>query len=129
MIFFPQVFGKIKWICLDIHAFYYNIFYYCVLFLPSVNLSSQESQILEGQASYKLHGWGLKFSQFHGLIIKRFHCAKRNTKGLFSQILLPAFFVCVAMTVALSVPEIGEFLLVISIFTLLLKKTVFSHKR
>uniref|UniRef100_A0A8C3JU42 ATP-binding cassette sub-family A member 2 n=1 Tax=Calidris pygmaea TaxID=425635 RepID=A0A8C3JU42_9CHAR len=46
-------------------------------------------------------------SQFHGLIVKRFHCAKRNTKALFSQILLPAFFVCVAMTVALSVPEIG----------------------
>lgn len=50
----------------------------------------------------------MKLSQFHGLLIKRFHCAKRNTKGLFSQILLPAFFVCVAMTVALSVPEIGE---------------------
>lgn len=63
---------------------------------------------LEGQGSIKLEGWGLKVSQFHGLLIKRFHCAKRNTKGLFSQILLPAFFVCVAMTVALSVPEIGE---------------------
>lgn len=56
----------------------------------------------------ELEGWGLKLSQFHGLLVKRFHCAKRNTKGLFSQILLPAFFVCVAMTVALSVPEIGE---------------------
>lgn len=63
---------------------------------------------LEGQGSFKLEGWWLKLSQFHGLLTKRFHCAKRNTKGLFSQILLPAFFVCVAMTVALSVPEIGE---------------------
>ncbi|XP_029685458.1 ATP-binding cassette sub-family A member 2-like isoform X3 [Takifugu rubripes] len=63
---------------------------------------------LEGQGSIKLEGWGLKLSQFHGLLVKRFHCAKRNTKGLFSQILLPAFFVCVAMTVALSVPEIGD---------------------
>lgn len=63
---------------------------------------------MEGQGSIKLEGWGLKLSQFHGLLVKRFHCAKRNTKGLFSQILLPAFFVCVAMTVALSVPEIGE---------------------
>ncbi|XP_015259030.1 PREDICTED: ATP-binding cassette sub-family A member 2-like [Cyprinodon variegatus] len=67
-----------------------------------------EPEVLEGQGSFKLEGWWLKLSQFHGLIIKRFHCAKRNTKGLFSQILLPAFFVCVAMTVALSVPEIGD---------------------
>ncbi|KAM9858193.1 ATP-binding cassette sub-family A member 2 [Aulostomus maculatus] len=72
------------------------------------NPPSPEPGVLEGQGSYKLEGWWLKLSQFHGLIIKRFHCAKRNTKGLFSQILLPAFFVCVAMTVALSVPEIGD---------------------
>lgn len=72
------------------------------------NPSSPEPEVLEGQGSFKLEGWWLKLSQFHGLIVKRFHCAKRNTKGLFSQILLPAFFVCVAMTVALSVPEIGE---------------------
>lgn len=71
---------------------------------------SQEPEVLEGQGSFKLEGWWLKLSQFHGLIVKRFHCAKRNTKGLFSQILLPAFFVCVAMTVALSVPAIGEIL-------------------
>ncbi|XP_039902431.1 LOW QUALITY PROTEIN: ATP-binding cassette sub-family A member 2 [Simochromis diagramma] len=72
------------------------------------NPSSPEPEVLEGQGTFKLEGWWLKLSQFHGLIIKRFHCAKRNTKGLFSQILLPAFFVCVAMTVALSVPEIGD---------------------
>ncbi|KAM8759875.1 ATP-binding cassette sub-family A member 2 [Acanthopagrus schlegelii] len=72
------------------------------------NPSSPEPMVLEGQGSFKLDGWWLKLSQFHGLIVKRFHCAKRNTKGLFSQILLPAFFVCVAMTVALSVPEIGD---------------------
>ncbi|XP_026178352.1 ATP-binding cassette sub-family A member 2 isoform X2 [Mastacembelus armatus] len=72
------------------------------------NPSSREPEVLEGQGSFKLEGWWLKLSQFYGLIIKRFHCAKRNTKGLFSQILLPAFFVCVAMTVALSVPEIGD---------------------
>uniref|UniRef100_A0A671VTW9 ATP-binding cassette sub-family A member 2 n=1 Tax=Sparus aurata TaxID=8175 RepID=A0A671VTW9_SPAAU len=74
---------------------------YCPLFDHG-----QESD--SGQGSFKLDGWWLKLSQFHGLIVKRFHCAKRNTKGLFSQILLPAFFVCVAMTVALSVPEIGD---------------------
>ncbi|XP_056600911.1 ATP-binding cassette sub-family A member 2 isoform X1 [Triplophysa dalaica] len=69
---------------------------------------SAERALQEGQGSFKLEGWWLKLRQFHGLIVKRFHCAKRNTKGIFSQILLPAFFVCVAMTVALSVPEIGD---------------------
>lgn len=61
-----------------------------------------------GQGSRKLEGWWLKMRQFHGLLVKRFHCARRNSKALCSQILLPAFFVCVAMTVALSVPEIGK---------------------
>uniref|UniRef100_A0A8C3NK97 ATP-binding cassette sub-family A member 2 n=1 Tax=Geospiza parvula TaxID=87175 RepID=A0A8C3NK97_GEOPR len=74
------------------------------------NISLQaEDRDLAGQGSFKLEGSWLKLRQFHGLIVKRrFHCAKRNTKALFSQILLPAFFVCVAMTVALSVPEIGD---------------------
>ncbi|XP_063792321.1 ATP-binding cassette sub-family A member 2 [Pseudophryne corroboree] len=67
-----------------------------------------EEPVEDGQGSFKLEGSWLKLRQFHGLIVKRFHCAKRNTKALFSQILLPAFFVCVAMTVALSVPEIGD---------------------
>uniref|UniRef100_A0A670YQ04 ATP-binding cassette sub-family A member 2 n=1 Tax=Pseudonaja textilis TaxID=8673 RepID=A0A670YQ04_PSETE len=71
------------------------------------NASLQEVS-LAGQGSFKLEGSWLKLRQFHGLLVKRFHCAKRNSKAIFSQILLPAFFVCVAMTVALSVPEIGD---------------------
>ncbi|KGL97456.1 ATP-binding cassette sub-family A member 2, partial [Charadrius vociferus] len=80
----------------------------------NISLQEQEAEVeaedrdLDGQGSFKLEGSWLKLRQFHGLIVKRFHCAKRNTKALFSQILLPAFFVCVAMTVALSVPEIGD---------------------
>ncbi|NXG58783.1 ABCA2 protein, partial [Hemiprocne comata] len=74
----------------------------------SLQEAEAEDQDLAGQGSFKLEGSWLKLRQFHGLIVKRFHCAKRNTKALFSQILLPAFFVCVAMTVALSVPEIGD---------------------
>ncbi|XP_030646875.1 ATP-binding cassette sub-family A member 2 [Chanos chanos] len=89
---------------------------YCPLFDNGQNSDSASFRdegaspdpVLEGQGSFKLEGWWLRLRQFHGLIVKRFHCAKRNTKGLFSQILLPAFFVCVAMTVALSVPEIGD---------------------
>uniref|UniRef100_A0A8C7RNS4 ATP-binding cassette sub-family A member 2 n=1 Tax=Oncorhynchus mykiss TaxID=8022 RepID=A0A8C7RNS4_ONCMY len=101
----------------------YTDFYgdYCPLFdngqdpdSTSLTAEADESSgpeqpvVLEDQGSFKLEGWWLKLRQFHGLIVKRFHCAKRNTKGLFSQILLPAFFVCVAMTVALSVPSIGD---------------------
>lgn len=83
----------------------------CLPPLPPPPTADQEADAeepaLAGQGSFKLEGSWLKLRQFHGLIVKRFHCAKRNTKALFSQILLPAFFVCVAMTVALSVPEIG----------------------
>uniref|UniRef100_A0A6Q2Z5M3 ATP-binding cassette sub-family A member 2 n=1 Tax=Esox lucius TaxID=8010 RepID=A0A6Q2Z5M3_ESOLU len=83
---------------------------YCPLFDNGQDPDSASAgpEVLEGQGSFKLEGSWLKLRQFHGLIVKRFHCAKRNTKGLFSQILLPAFFVCVAMTVALSVPSIGD---------------------
>uniref|UniRef100_A0AAR2KPX3 ATP-binding cassette sub-family A member 2 n=1 Tax=Pygocentrus nattereri TaxID=42514 RepID=A0AAR2KPX3_PYGNA len=94
----------------------YSEFYgeYCPLFNNNQDPDSASLRgayitvLLPGQGSFKLEGWWLRLRQFHGLIVKRFHCAKRNTKGLFSQILLPAFFVCVAMTVALSVPEIGD---------------------
>ena len=44
------------------------------------------------------------FQQFFGLILKRFHHSRRNIKGLLSQIFLPAIFVCIAMTVAMSRP-------------------------
>lgn len=81
-------------------------FSFCLSPITDQDADSEEHALV-GQGSFKLEGSWLKLRQFHGLIVKRFHCAKRNTKALFSQILLPAFFVCVAMTVALSVPEIG----------------------
>lgn len=77
-------------------------------YLPLPLCTEAEMEALVGQGSRKLEGWWLKMRQFHGLLVKRFHCARRNSKALCSQILLPAFFVCVAMTVALSVPEIGK---------------------
>lgn len=48
------------------------------------------------------------FQQFFGLILKRFHHSRRNIKGLLSQIFLPAIFVCIAMTVAMSRPGYEE---------------------
>ncbi|XP_069922915.1 ATP-binding cassette sub-family A member 2 isoform X2 [Oryctolagus cuniculus] len=74
----------------------------------SLQEAEAEALTRAGQGGRKLEGWWLKVRQFHGLLVKRFHCARRNSKALCSQILLPAFFVCVAMTVALSVPEIGD---------------------
>uniref|UniRef100_A0A4W3GUY2 ATP-binding cassette sub-family A member 2 n=1 Tax=Callorhinchus milii TaxID=7868 RepID=A0A4W3GUY2_CALMI len=70
----------------------------CLSLFPCAAEAEPKSFVLEGQGSFKLEGSWLKLCQFHGLIVKRYHCAKRNTKGLFSQILLPAFFVCIAKT-------------------------------
>nr|XP_006817327.1 PREDICTED: ATP-binding cassette sub-family A member 2-like [Saccoglossus kowalevskii] len=66
------------------------------------------NQCLEGAGSYKLTGFSLTITQFVGLLLKRFHHSKRNWKGLFSQLLLPALFICIAMTVALLAPQVGD---------------------
>lgn len=55
-----------------------------------------------------LSGSSLYFQQFVAILIKRFYYIRRNWKGLFSQILLPALFVCVAMTVALTAPQVQD---------------------
>ncbi|CAM1324270.1 ABCA2 (predicted) [Pycnogonum litorale] len=58
-----------------------------------------------GCGSYRVEGKWLYFDQFVAIMMKRYHCTKRNKKGLFSQILLPAFFVVIAMSVALTAPK------------------------
>ncbi len=58
------------------------------------------SVLSEGKGSYVVHGHWLLLQQFVAIIIKRFHYITRNWKGLFSQIILPALFICVAMTVS-----------------------------
>ena len=40
------------------------------------------------------------------LEVKRFHYAKRNKKGFFCEILLPACFVCLAMLLTLILPAL-----------------------
>ncbi|XP_070532576.1 ATP-binding cassette sub-family A member 2-like [Ptychodera flava] len=62
----------------------------------------------EGTGSYTLTGLPLRMTQFTTLLLKRFHHTKRNWKGLFSQLFLPAVFICIAMTVALLAPQIGN---------------------
>lgn len=48
------------------------------------------------------------WQQFCAIIQKRYLCTKRNLEGLISQILLPSFFVSVAMSVALTAPDITD---------------------
>ena len=62
----------------------------------------------EGKGSYQLSKNWLRLNQFRAVIIKRFHYIIRNGRGLFSQILLPALFVSIAMTVALSAPKSAD---------------------
>ena len=46
--------------------------------------------------------------QFWALIIKRYIYSKRNKMLLISQIILPAVFVTIAMTIALSAPSVDD---------------------
>ncbi len=68
---------------------------------------SQSSE-LEGRGSYKVDFYTLLLQQFWGIIVKRFYYVRRNWRGLFSQILLPALFVCIAMSVALTAPQVVD---------------------
>ncbi|KAG8190583.1 hypothetical protein JTE90_014059 [Oedothorax gibbosus] len=79
------------------------------------NTQSEESGVnhahlglVEGAGSYKVEGKMLLVQQFTTILLKRFYCTKRNRKGLFSQILLPAFFVSIAMSVALTAPKVED---------------------
>ena len=63
---------------------------------------------LEGKGTRTVSGNELMINQFCGIIIKRWYYTRRNWKGLFSQILLPALFVCVAMTVAVTAPQVKD---------------------
>lgn len=62
----------------------------------------------QGVSTHTLTGFRLKMQQFYALVFKRFHHARRNFKGVISQILLPAIFITIAMTMALSFPKSPE---------------------
>jgi len=52
----------------------------------------------------KVFGVRLGLQQHKAIMVKRFHHARRSRKGFFSQIMLPAIFVVVAMFVSLIRP-------------------------
>ena len=56
----------------------------------------------------KVTGLPLKWLQFKALYIKRIHHIRKDYKAFFSQILLPAGFVLLAMIFTLIVPEPGD---------------------
>ena len=69
---------------------------------------SSSGMSLDGQGSYVLTGSALYLQQFFAILVKRFYYIRRNWKALFSQILLPGLFVCIAMTVALTAPQVQD---------------------
>lgn len=50
-----------------------------------------------GAGSRRIGGKHLLWQQFSAIFVKRFHNTKRNIKGLFAEIVLPAVFICLAM--------------------------------
>ncbi|UYV63452.1 ABCA2 [Cordylochernes scorpioides] len=66
------------------------------------------SQRRDGAGKHRVEGKLLLVQQCGAILAKRYWYTKRNWKGLFSQILLPAFFVSVAMSVALTAPKLEE---------------------
>ena len=71
-------------------------------------LSISDNRAFQGVGSRTLTGVSLKWQQFYALMVKRFHYARRNFKGVISQILLPAIFITIAMVIALSLPKQPE---------------------
>lgn len=74
----------------------------------SAQNDSKENLLSHVCENRTLTGYWLHLNQFRAIIIKRFYYIRHNWKGLFSQILLPALFVCIAMTVALSAPGLED---------------------
>ena len=62
---------------------------------------SQPFQYIQGNLVRHLN-------HFRALTIKRFTYIRRNRKGIISEIILPAIFVSIAMTVALSAPSFDD---------------------
>ncbi|XP_036745864.2 phospholipid-transporting ATPase ABCA7 isoform X5 [Manis pentadactyla] len=74
--------------------------------------SAPETQALQGSgldATGRAQGWALTYQQLRALLLKRFLLARRNCRGLFAQIVLPALFVGLALVFSLIVPPFGYY--------------------
>ncbi|CAN7944115.1 unnamed protein product, partial [Ixodes pacificus] len=77
------------------------------IFLLSFSPGEEVTGSWEGSGQ-RVEGKLLLLQQLSAILLKRYYCTRRNWKGLFSQILLPAFFVGVAMSVALTAPHVED---------------------
>ncbi|XP_029772205.1 phospholipid-transporting ATPase ABCA7 [Suricata suricatta] len=71
-----------------------------------------ETQALRGlgpDMAGRVHGWALTRQQLRALLLKRFLLACRSRRGLFTQIVLPALFVGLALVFSLLVPPFGHY--------------------
>uniref|UniRef100_A0A7M4G151 ATP binding cassette subfamily A member 7 n=1 Tax=Crocodylus porosus TaxID=8502 RepID=A0A7M4G151_CROPO len=79
---------------------------------PPAAEEPQETDALRGPedgGSRRLTGWALTRQQLRALFLKRLLYARRSTRGLLAQIILPAVFVCMALLFSLLVPPFGEY--------------------
>ncbi|TRY85186.1 hypothetical protein DNTS_030944 [Danionella cerebrum] len=70
---------------------------------------AQQPVVAKGRGSYTITGCSLIKQQFLALMIKRFHHARRSRKGILAQVVLPAFFVCLALIFSLILPPFVEY--------------------
>nr|XP_055026150.1 phospholipid-transporting ATPase ABCA1 isoform X1 [Misgurnus anguillicaudatus] len=70
---------------------------------------TQRPMCANGKGSSVITGWSLIRQQFFALFVKRFHHARRSRKGIIAQVVLPAFFVCLALIFSLIVPPFVEY--------------------
>ena len=70
--------------------------------------SKLKSKVYSNIFLFDVMSYLFKVLCFQGLLMKRFHYARRSRKAVFYQIMLPALFVCIAMTIALSLPTAGD---------------------
>uniref|UniRef100_A0A8C1VCG3 ABC transporter domain-containing protein n=1 Tax=Cyprinus carpio TaxID=7962 RepID=A0A8C1VCG3_CYPCA len=79
-----------------------RLFFFCVT-------DTQRPMCANGKGSYVIMGWSLIKQQFLALFIKRFHHARRSRRGIIAQVVMPAFFVCLALIFSLIVPPFVEY--------------------
>uniref|UniRef100_A0A4X2KJM6 ATP binding cassette subfamily A member 7 n=1 Tax=Vombatus ursinus TaxID=29139 RepID=A0A4X2KJM6_VOMUR len=81
------------------------------LLLSPAGAISAEMQALHRElgTSGRVQGWALTRQQLRALFTKRFLHARRSRRGLFAQIVLPAFFVGLALFFSLIVPPFGHY--------------------
>ena len=89
----------------SVHRTYLSVSHSCLDF--SWNFSDGRTPQLD-TVGVRVTGTRLYAKQALAIIIKRFLFNYRNMRGLATQILLPAFFITVAMTVALTAPGFAD---------------------